>query len=493
MTMLLKFSKSAGLALIFLSNSFTISYGSLNAHKRVSKGVILLDPSTQQADIQQQNGTGFLFPSSDTALSRKGLKKNKSSYNRIMKEGEWIQVGLDLFGEASLDESGCSVDISSDGKRIIIGAPSNDGNGTDSGHARVYEEKEGIWIPVGDDIDGEIAGDISGKAVGISSNGMRVIIGAPLNNGNGSFWTGHARVYEDVNGKWTQVGTDIDGEGLGDRSGNVDINSDGTRVVLGSASNDGNGISSGHARIFDEINGKWTQVGKDIDGDKIGDLSGWSVAISADGTRVIIGGPFWSHGRVRVYEEKNGEWIQVGVDIDGESVGDWSGDSVGISFNGTRVIIGAWANDGSGPSSGHARVFQEDKNGTWFQVGSDIDGEAAGDRSGKSVGISSDGKRVIIGAPFNHGRSADSGHARIYQEVNGVWTQIGDDINGLNPSDMAGTSVGINLDGNRVIIGAPGYDMNGISSGHSRVFELSFRPIPHSSANKFSISLVIVI
>jgi hypothetical protein len=40
---------------------------------------------------------------------------------------------------------------------------------------------------------------------------------------------------------------------------------------------------------------------------------------------------------------------------------------------------------------------------TWVQVGADIDGEAAGDQSGYFVAMSADGKRVIIGAPFNDG------------------------------------------------------------------------------------------
>ena len=39
------------------------------------------------------------------------------------------------------------------------------------------------------------------------------------------------------------------------------------------------------------------------------------------------------------------------------------------------------------------------------QIGSDIDGEAADDYSGKSVSLSSDGSVVAIGAPYNGGNS----------------------------------------------------------------------------------------
>jgi len=48
----------------------------------------------------------------------------------------------------------------------------------------------------------------------------------------------------------------------------------------------------------------------------------------------------------------------------------------------------------------------------WEQIGSDIDGEAAKDFSGRSVSLSSDVKTVAIGAPDNKGKK---GHVRIYQ------------------------------------------------------------------------------
>ena len=41
-------------------------------------------------------------------------------------------------GEAAYNYSGSSVALSSDGSTVAIGAPFNDGNGSDSGHVRVY-------------------------------------------------------------------------------------------------------------------------------------------------------------------------------------------------------------------------------------------------------------------------------------------------------------------------------------------------------------------
>ena len=50
----------------------------------------------------------------------------------------------------------------------------------------------------------------------------------------------------------------------------------------------------------------------------------------------------------------------MGGDIDGEATGDYSGESVNISADGTKVAIGATSNDGNGSNSGHVRVYQID-------------------------------------------------------------------------------------------------------------------------------------
>ena len=48
------------------------------------------------------------------------------------------------------------------------------------------------------------------------------------------------------------------------------------------------------------------------------------------------------------------------------------------------------------------------------QIGGDIDGEAAGDLSGRSVSLSSDGTIVAIGAINNDGSGTDAGSVRVY-------------------------------------------------------------------------------
>ena len=88
------------------------------------------------------------------------------------------QLGSDINGETTGDQSGRSVSSSSDGTIVAIGAWYNDGNGTSSGHVRVYSWDGSNWDQLGSDIDGEAADDGSGWSVSLSSDGTIVAIGA---------------------------------------------------------------------------------------------------------------------------------------------------------------------------------------------------------------------------------------------------------------------------------------------------------------------------
>ncbi len=385
----------------------------------------------------------------------------------------FTQVGVDIDGEAEGDKSGCSVSLSSDGIVVAIGACRNDGNGYNAGHVRIYQYISGIWTQIGEDIDGEASEDYFGTSVSLSSDGSIVAIGGSWNDGNG-IQSGHVRVYQNISGTWTQIGLDIEGEAENDFSGaSLCLNSNGTILAIGAHENDGNGHNSGHVRIYKNISGTWTQIGADIDGESEEDKSGCSVSLSSDGSIVAIGaigndvnGSLCGH--VRIYENIAGNWTQIGADIDGEAENDYSGHSVSLSSDGTVVAIGALNNDGNGSYAGHVRIYQNNA-GAWTQIGSDIDGEANWDHSGTSVTLSSDGSIVAIGAKDNYGIGTKSGHVRVYQNIDGYWTKIISDIDGEAVGDGSGFSVSLSSDGSFIAIGAIS---NNADVGHVRVFSL---------------------
>jgi hypothetical protein len=162
-------------------------------------------------------------------------------------------------------------------------------------------------------------------------------------------------------------------------------------------------------------------------------------------------------------------WVQRGGDIDGEAAGDLSGVSVSISSDGRTVAIGANENGDSAVSAGHVRVFVwEDP--AWTQLGGDIDGEAANDYSGQSVSLSDDGLIVAVGAYGSDMNGAASGHVRVFVLVGSVWTQRGADIDGEAANDFSGYSVALSGDGHSVALDAQGHDSGGNNAGRVRVF-----------------------
>ncbi len=342
---------------------------------------------------------------------------NASGQVRIFENqaGNWVQLGQSINGEGTADQSGTSVSLSSDGSIVAIGAPRNDGNGNDSGQVRIYENQSGSWVQIGDDIDGETANNRFGAAVSISKEGNIVAVGAPFNSG-GAGASGHVRILENQSGNWVQIGQDIEGEFGGDFSGSaVSLSSEGTIVAIAAARNDGNGNDSGHVRVYENQSGNWVQVGQDIDGESAGDQSGSSLSLSNDGSRLAIGATFnngngGNSGQVRVFENQAGNWVKIGLDVNGEDAGDLFGWSVDLSSNGKVMVSSGPAN---ASSRGYAKIYQ-DQSGSWVQVGQDIDGEAANNFSGRSVSLSSDGMEVAIGANRNNDNGNDSGHVRVY-------------------------------------------------------------------------------
>ena len=95
-------------------------------------------------------------------------------------KGNWNQLGSDIDGDATGDQAGYSVSLSNDGTIVAIGANLNDGNGSASGHVKVYEWNGTDWFQIGSDIDGDDANDELGHSVSLSGDGTIVAIGAPF-------------------------------------------------------------------------------------------------------------------------------------------------------------------------------------------------------------------------------------------------------------------------------------------------------------------------
>lgn len=163
------------------------------------------------------------------------------------------------------------------------------------------------------------------------------------------------------------------------------------------------------------------------------------------------------------------QWVQVAQDIDGAAARDWAGGSEkGIAMNGagTSVAVGSSGHDSDpndpNDNAGHVRVFDLD-NGIWTQRGSDIDGVNSGDNAGATVVMSTDGLVVGVGEPNSEAGNTerferDFGQVRVFAFEDGDWQQRGAPIAGDERCDFASSGGGLAMDdsGSTIVVGAYG-------------------------------------
>jgi len=367
-------------------------------------------PDTSTCPIWSQLGRGIdttypyfaiSFDGSVVAV-REGWFVHIYEVNNVSMEWKMIANPIDQVFTLT-DQSRYKIALSSDGSVVGI---ADEGYDSSRGRITIFAlHPDDGWTKLGAAIDGENIGDGAGASIALSADGTIIAIGSPEHDSS----TGHVRIYT-YNTKtqgWGQQGDSIRGEAVDDFSGeSVAMSQDGSMVAIGANGNDGNGSSSGHVRVFefDDQGSNWVQRGSDIDGEAINDQSGISIDLSADGSVVAVGayesdgnGVDSGHVRVFKYDTDDGEWVQRGDDINGERADDESGDSVAMSADGTAIAIGARFNDNNYSQSGHTRVYDFDTNNQlWVKRGEDIDGEGANDQSGRPVAMSADGLRVGI-------------------------------------------------------------------------------------------------
>ena len=353
----------------------------------------------------------------------------KEEYSENPYQVEWYQVGTDINGSGG-ESFGSSVAMSSDGKRIAVGAMNHSSN---DGEVRVYDNVGGQWTQVGPSIPGA-ANERFGQSISISSDGMRVAVGA-------AFGTETIKVYEYSNATWNKI---FEASGVsGDQFGKViSISSDGKRVASGAISDTTN---TGYARVYD-IDSQTLLV--QLTGTSTNEYFGSSVSLNSDGTRLAVGADQYQNGNgyVKIYRESEGSWSSLGQ-ISGDSNGDRFGYAVSISSNGNRVAIGAYLHSSN---RGHVRIY-EYSGGTWNKIGIDLDGEGSGDEFGFSVSLSSNGKRVMAGGPLYE--SDDRGVVKVYEETGGTWNQVFSNIV-EGAGDKMGRVVSMSSDGNVIVAGS---------------------------------------
>jgi hypothetical protein len=308
---------------------------------------------------------------------------------------QWTQFGQRIRGESSGDKSGASLAMSKDGLRLVVGAPDNgETNYGYRGHMRVYEYNSGSgqWSQMGGDLDGFARNDNAGTSAAISGDGSRVAMGAPGSDSATVVDAGRVLIFSFDGSNWVPSGNVIESPERAYLGGAVALSYNGNRVVVGGTTfaptKALDYAGSVSAYDFDFVDSVWVKAGETIIGLGYYDRFGSDVDISDDGTRIVVGA-LTSDGQVldrrdigqaSVFQEDTSipaGWRQIGNNINGEDNYDNLGSSVTISGDGNVIAVGAPDNDDGGGNSGEVEMYQyiqaEDE---WRQIGIHIGGKS---------------------------------------------------------------------------------------------------------------------
>jgi hypothetical protein len=237
--------------------------------------------------------------------------------------------------------------------------------GSSTGAVQVYQKSSATaaWEQIGNDIVGGASNEFFGWSVALSSDGLRVAVGAPVSGDS----TGLVRVLDWDGTLWTKVGNDLIGDVPLNRFGeSVSLSSDGSVLAVGAR---GTAFENGQAQVFRVENGDWAADSSPILGQESGEGFGSAVSLSGDGSTLAIGGPQNSlfgdgAGRIQVlkYDSESSSWNTQGSDIGSETAAEL-GASVALSFDGKRVAGGAptTAYVGSVTRAGSVQVWDRDE------------------------------------------------------------------------------------------------------------------------------------
>lgn len=199
-------------------------------------------------------------------------------------------------------------------------------------------------------------------------------------------------------------------------------------------------------------------------------LYGTGVAVSGDGSVIAVNMP-WNgtapaQNAVVVYEKPNDGWADDADASDNPLLRDgdlglWRDRSVAVSHDGSAIVIGSPNWSPAAPDAGSVGVFVKPMTGWASAADADATLQApvasSHQKMGESVAVSADGATVVASGHFDPGQADQAGVVYVFSEPAGGWTD------GVRPAilkagrgradDALGRSVAVTGDGSEVAAG----------------------------------------
>lgn len=307
--------------------------------------------------------------------------------------------------------------------------------------------------------------NVKGQVVALSADGNTAIVGADSGRNDEP---SYALVFTRSGSSWSRPVSLVPEGGLYPEGSGVHSPGFGSSVALsGNGSTALVGDAAGKVYVFEREGATWHSTWIEAPAETAcGERFGESVAISEDGNTAIVGDRFGCpedlDGSAWIYSRSGKTWtVQAGPLHGEETINPFAnednfGTTVALSGDGNTAIVGADAEDGGlGSALGAAWVYKR-SGSTWSQDGPKLDppGVQPGANFGRSVALSGDGTRALIGTSAE--KNEGSG-AWIFERNPTGWTagarlSSGEDT---SYSGAFGWTVALSSSGNTALVGGP--------------------------------------
>ena len=390
----------------------------------------------------------------------------------------WTEAPVLVEEAALLASDGVSSDrlakaVAIDGDTIALGAPEDDSGALNGGAVYIFVRDASGWSEQAELLAPTPTVEAHfGFSVALADD--RLVVGAPETNGPAGSDVGAVYVYRRSGSLWL-LETDLVGLAAEDRLGAaVDI--DPQRAIVGATQTDLPGGPLGYAQILRRSGTSWVVEGT-LSPSVAPAIARYGTSVAIDGDLALVGDlrdgatPTGATGAAYVYRRDGSSWSEEAKLV--ASLGQVSASfGSSVALRGERALVGA-PQENAG--RGGAYLFERSPSG-WTELQRlEVPDGFVFDQFGVSVALTD--SVACVGDIFGPG-GAGHGAVRVFVDVGSVWEELGS----LIPSnavvqpfgDQAQFAAALDVDGERLVVGAPFDELSGSRTGTGFVFGVPF-------------------
>lgn len=172
--------------------------GYVQVYKHTPTAWVLVGETIEGSEAQDQMGWSVSL-SADAKRLAIGSPAWRNDVGRVRVYDwngyEWIQAGSSILGDQRVYFLGACTDLSDDGNTLVIGARQSNVDLPVIGHIRIYHWDGTDWFQKVDNIYGESEGDALGYPLDLTPDGKMLVLGSPINDLNAEE-AGYVKVFD---------------------------------------------------------------------------------------------------------------------------------------------------------------------------------------------------------------------------------------------------------------------------------------------------------